>query len=377
MTDRSNYATLVDSIFGAGTASFDVTDTQSNNVIGALGKPGQFVEFSANFEQRLHRLAASIKSDGTLQKEIHAAINKIVTSEWDGAYAELCALDYFLADALTGPGEVDLDRTLSASETLALEMGMQNANHDMSFPRLGVSMDTKLLSDKVGGLLDGVFKDFRKAKGIEHLTILPSYNHAEDFTTFQTNRQKLLEELTLHVDINTRPSTLVSHVIPGLSYKFGWDAGVLVGVNSYSPFQHAKNHHHLLFGHAKKFSKMEPTVIVFVIFPWPGEKVFPFEDSKQQFFKSFGDYFFTDYLNSSDLAKDFNNKFTSEISASNVTKHLSGIIFLEDNSILAKTPNDLNVNASFIWNPNALYPLVVSPLEACLLARSAIDLKTV
>lgn len=377
MTDRAHYATLVDGICGVGAATFDVADAQSNNVIGALGKPGQFVEFSANFEQRLRRLYASIQAEGTLRKEILAAINRIVTSEWDGAYAELCALDYFLADASTGPGNVVLDRTVPAFETLASEMGMLNANHDMSFPNLGVSMDTKLLSDKVGGILEGIFKDFRTAKKIKHLTILPSYNGDEDFAAYQANRQKLLDELGQGVDINVRPSTLVSQVISGLSYKFGWDPGVLTAESFYSPLEHAKNHHRLLFGHTKKFSKVEPTVIVYVLFPWAGENVFHFDDSKKLFFKEFGDRFFSGYLSSPDPAKNFNSKIKSAISAGAVTKHLSGIVFLEDDSILAKAPNDLNVTASFLWNPNALHPLAGSRLEALLQARGALDLQTV
>ncbi|WP_208630428.1 hypothetical protein [Ectopseudomonas oleovorans] len=377
MTDREHYALLVDGIFGIGTATFNAADTQSNDVIGALGKPGQFVEFNANFEQRLRRLAASLHADETLRKEILAAINKIVTSEWDGAYAELCALDYFLADVSTGPGNVALDRTVPASQTLASEMGMQNANHDMSFPRLGVSMDTKLLSDKIGGILEGIFKDFRNAKNIEKLTILPSYNGDQDFATYQANRKKLLSELIHGVDVNLRPSAFVSKVISGLSYKFGWDTGVLTAASSYSPLEHAKNHHRLLFGHAKKFSKVEPTVIVFVLFPWTGERVFHFDDSRKPFFKEFGDRFFSDYLSSSDSAKNFNSNIKSAILAGDVTRHLSGILFLEDDSVLAKTPNDLNVKASFLWNPNALHPLAGSLLEARLLARGAFDLQTV
>lgn len=377
MTDRAHYATLVDGIFGVGTVTFDEADARSNSVIGALGKLGQFVEFSANFEQRLRRLAASLQADQTLRKEILAAINKIVTSEWDGAYAELCALDYFLANASTGPGNVVLDRTVPASQTLASEMGMQYANHDISFPSLGVSMDTKLLSDKVGGILEGVFKDFRTAKKIKNLTILPTYNRDEDFATYQAKRQKLLDELDQGVDINVRPSTLVSQVISGLSYEFGWDPGVLMAESSYSPLEHAENHHRLLFGHAKKFSKVEPTVIVFVLFPWTGENVFHFEDSKRLFFKEFGDHFFSGYLSSPDPAKNFNSKINSAILAGDVTKHLSGILFLEDDSVLAMTPNELNITASFLWNPNALHPLAASRLEACLLARGAFNLQMV
>ncbi|MDX6007319.1 hypothetical protein [Cupriavidus necator] len=228
------------------------------------------------------------------------AINKIVTSEWDGAYAELCALGYFVADAATVLGNIVLDHTVPASQTLASEMGMQHANHDMRFPSLGVSMDTKLLSDKAGSILEGIFNDFREAKSIENLTVLPSYNPGEDFITFQANRQKLLDELKQGVDLNVRPSMLVSQVISGLSYKFAWKPGVLTAENSYSPLEHAKNHHRLLSAHAKKFSTAEPTVIVFVIFPWTAETVFPFDDLKKLFFKKFGDHLFTGYLSSPD-----------------------------------------------------------------------------
>jgi hypothetical protein len=377
MTDRGTYAALVDGIFGAGTANFNVVDPESNHVIGALGNPTQFAAFCANFEQRLRRLAASLDADGSLRKETVAAINKIVTSEWDGAYAELCALDYFLADANTGPGNIVLDHTVPASQTLASEMGMQDANHDMRFPNLGVSMDTKLLSDKIGGILEGIFKDFREAKKIKNLTILPSYNLDDDFVTYQASRRKLLDELNQGVDMNVRPSKLDSKVIPGLSYEFAWSPGVLTGERCYSPSEHAMNHHRLLFGHAKKFSKVEPTVIVFVIFPWTGENVFHFDESKKLFFKQFGGHFFSDYLSSPVSANNFNGKIKSTISAGDVTRHLSGVIFLEDDSIIAKSPNDVNVKASFLWNPDALHPLAGSRLEATLQARRAFDLRTV
>lgn len=375
MTDRKSYAALVDGIFGVGTAAFDVNQSQTNNVIGALANSGQFVEFTANFEQRLRRLAAAVVADRTLRKEIVAALQKLVTSEWDGTYAELCALDYFLADAATGPGNVVLDRTVPSTDTLASEMGMTNANHDLRFPGLGVSMDTKLLSDKIGGILEGIFNDFRKSKGIKSLTILPSFDRDEDFSIYKANRMNLLNELVQGVDINIKPAELVSQVISGLSYVFAWNPGVISAESSYSPVEHAKNHHRLLFTHAKKFSKVEPTVIVFVLFPWTDERVFYFDDTTKVFFKEYGDQFFFGYLASGDPAKKFNNKFTSAMSAGDVTKHLSGVLYLVDDSVLAKTFNDVNVKASYLWNPNAVHALAGSPLEASLKARGAFDLR--
>jgi hypothetical protein len=375
VTDRAAYAALIDGIFGAKAATFDVADTQTNYVIRALATPNDFAEFKANFTERLRRLHTAVLADGALRKEILAAVNRIAGTEWDGAYAELCALDYFLAESETGPGNIVLDRTVPATDTLASEMGMQNANHDMSFPGLGVSMDTKLLSDKTGQILDGIFKEFRAIKGIKDLSILAGYDLDDDFEQYQVNRQRLIGELVSGVDPAAKPVKFTSAVIPGLLYTFAWKPGVYSSQGSYSPHEHAQRHHPLLFGHAKKFSRVDPTVIVFVIFPWSGEKVFPFDNTKKIFLREFGWHFFNDYVGSIAPAKKMNKKIQSSISADSVTRHLSGVIYLEDRGITAHDPKQLNVEASYVWNPNALHLLSGSPLEIALHRRGAFDLQ--
>ncbi|SEH40174.1 hypothetical protein [Tardiphaga sp. OK245] len=374
MTPRAVYASLLHRIFGAGSATFDVIDARSNSVIGALAHPTDFLQFKSNFEERLRRLSVAIQADTMLGKEVLATVNRIVDAGWDGAYAELCALDYFLAAPETGPGKILLDRTVCAASTLASEMGMQYANHDMSFLDLGISMDTKLLSDKTGEILNGIFSDYRAAKGIKRLLIVPSYDLDDDFEQYSANRKALLKELIDGVDTAARPDTFRSAVIPGLSYAFAWNAGVYFGEGVYSPHEHAKNHHPLLFGHAKKFSRNEPSLITFVIFPWSGEKVFPFDDSKRTFFKKLGEHFFNDYLSSGEPATKFNKKFKSAMSAGDVTKYLSGVIYLEDACITASDPKQLNIDASFIWNANAAHSLANHALEAALRHRGACDL---
>lgn len=376
MIQRTVFASLVDRVFGNGSATFDTTLIQSNNVIGALAHPTEYTTFKKNFEARLQRLNTAVLIDASLRKEVLAAVNRIADAGWDGAYAELTALDYFLAEPETGPGKILLDRTVLATETLASEMGMEKANHDMSFPALGVSMDTKLLSDKTGEILEGIFKDFRSAKGIKNLLIVPSYNLDSDFAHYSANRGALIKELIDGVDTITQPNGLTSKVIHGLSYRFAWKSGVYFGERSYSPLEHAQRHHPLLFGHAKKFSRHEPTVIVFVIFPWAGENVFLFEDPKRIFFKHFGQHFFNDYLGCSESASKHNRKFKSTISTSEVTRHLSGIIYLEDQTIMATNPDQLNVGASYIWNKNAIHPLSGHLFETTLQRRGAYNLSS-
>lgn len=301
-------------------------------------------------------------------------MNRIADSGWDGAYAELSALDYFLAEQQTGPGKVILDHTVPATETLASEMGMQNANHDLSFPALGVSMDTKLLSDKTGDILKGIFNDYRKTKGIRNLLIVPSYDPDGAFDKYATSRKALLDEMVNEVDPAAQPATFHSSIIPGLSYSFAWGPGVCFGEGSYSPEEHARHHHSLLFGHAKKFSRLNPTVIVFVIFPWSSEKVFMFESSNRVFFKELGEIFFNSYMDSSVPAKSFNNKFQTMITADEVTRHLSGIIYLEDKTITATDPTLLSISASYILNENSTHSLFEHELEEILKRRGAYNL---
>ncbi|WP_028601758.1 hypothetical protein [Ottowia thiooxydans] len=372
MTHRSDYAAFVDNIFGAGSATFDVTKTLSNNVIGALAHPDEFAEFKTNYASRLRRIEAAINIDPSLRKDVLGAVNRVAEDEWDGAYAELCALDYFLAIPQTGPGNIELDRTLPASDTLASEMGMQNANHDMRLKTLSVSMDTKNLSDKTGQILKGIFDEFRKAKGIVRMTIVPTYDHDGDFTPYVVNRPKLLAELVNGVDVKARTPRLKSQVILGLSYEFAWNAGAYVSTRSYSPEEHATKHHTLLFGHIKKFSRVEPTVITYVMFPWAGESVF-LGPGKEAFQTAFGRQFFNNYIGSVDLASKFNKKVKSNIPAADVTKHLSGVIFLDDKSITAVDPSHINVDASFVWNRNAIHSLIDHPLDFELRRRGAVD----
>ncbi|MBY6346566.1 hypothetical protein E5C31_11400 [Providencia rettgeri] len=372
MTNRSNYAAFVEAIFGTQSVTFDVTKTGSNNVIGALANPNRFAEFTANYRERLRRLEVATKADPTLRKGLLDAVNRVAEDEWDGAYAELCALDYFLAAPQTGPGNIDLDRTVPASDTLASEMGMQNANHDMRLTALGVSMDTKNLSDKTGQILEGIFDEFKKSKGIASMAIVPTYDRGDDFMLYVMNRAQLVAELVNGVDVRARTPQLRSQVIPGLSYQFAWNAGVYGSASSYSPLEHATKHHTLLFGHIKKFSRVEPTVITYVMFPWSGESVF-LGFGKEAFQTEFGRQFFNNYIGSVDLACKFNQKVTSNITAEDVTKHLSGVIFLDDKSITAKNPAQINVDVSFVWNKNAIHSLSGHPFDVELRNRGAVD----
>jgi hypothetical protein len=373
MTSKANYAQLIDQVFGAGAVTFDIQDPSDNNVIGALASTSDFFQFQAAFKARLERLNAALTCNANLRKPVLVAVNSIGDkNNWDGAFAELTALDYFVAG--NDPCDIELDVTMPAAETLAKEMGKTNANVDLVLRNFGVSLDTKLLSDKTGDLLKGIFAEVLRKKGIARLPIIPTYAFDQAYEPFETQRKRLVAELEKLLDPVTRPPSAQSNIIPELSYEFAWDRGAYGYGTIYSPEEHAHNHHPLLFKHAKKFSVVRPSGIAFVHFPWSGEKLFPLGDANRRFFRQFGEEFFSGYAASPEPAKRFNRDFKSAMLADDVSRYLSFLIFLEDKSVTATDPSAINVVASYRVNPRAKMPVMGSLFEGYLKSRAAMDL---
>jgi hypothetical protein len=346
-----------------------VNKGESNNIIGAIGKPSQFSCFSAAFIARLKRIAKAVHLNQSLLKPVKQALNQIADSKnWEGAYAELAAIDFWLAAPDTAEGRLTLDVTIPAIKTLADEIGQQDANFDGHLKLFDIFFDTKALTDKIGDILDGIIQEAQKKAKIQ-ITILPNYDIDMPFELFQKKRKELYNELLIALDPQKQAPMLKSLVIDGLTYRFAWRAGVLTGASTYDPIEHAINHHTLLFKHAKKFHRSTPSLIVFVNFPWYGEKIFPLGDSSSKFYAEFSRLFFNFYLNKNDEAKQYNNSFISGITAEDVTKYLSGILFLEDNCVLSETPDQVNINAYYYLNPHAKNSLINTEFSQYLAKR--------
>jgi hypothetical protein len=347
-----------------------------NNVIGALCSKDSFPVFRENYQERIKRLYNAGLSNKKLQNNIVHNIKTIASKEWAGAYAELCALDYFLYHLKS---EIETNYTINASDTLAREMNMKKSNYDIFLREFDILMDTKILLNKTEDILNGIFKDFREQIGAMDLLIIPEYSPDDDFSIYQDKRKEILDELirATNVKMQMPKGRVESEVIDGLTYTFAWKSGSYFSESKYSPYEHAKNHHTLLFKHAKKFCIRRPTILVFVIFPWFSESSLVIEDSKKIFLKMFCHHFFYDYMDSPKLAKNFNQQIESNISAYNVTKSLSGIIFLEDMSITSYNPSQLSINASYMWNENAQHLLFNNPIGNFLQEARAFDLKGV
>jgi len=242
-----------------------------------------------------------------------------------------------------------LDVTIPATDTLASEMGFTNANLDGYFSNHDIYFDTKVLSDKSGQIIDGVIKQVKEKIGINEVTFLPSYNQDLAFEDFQRNRNNIYNELLDAINISDKPKYIKSNIVYSLSYRLSWEPGVIIGESEYNPKNHAYNHHTLLFQHAKKFHRNKPSAIIFVNFPWFGEKISPMGNAKEIFYKNLCEDFFNGYENEpTKKGKMFNRKIHTEISAYDVTKHLSFILFIDDHSIL-RDANNKNMLKSFAY----------------------------
>lgn len=352
VNDSENYKDIVENIFGKNTCGIDVSEGATNNVIGALNHT-QFGAFTTSYKKRLERLNILYSSHGKYQDLLNT-INQVADDKnWEGAYAEIVSYDYLNSnnDWLSEP--INLEKTVPATETIAENLGHQNANFDGEYTDFNICFDVKILSDKTGIILSGIFKDAQKKTGRSNFSISPEYPLDIDYAVFQTNRKQLLDELLSFLTGDQEPKSIKSQVVPDLRYVIIWGSGVLMTESTYNPYLHAKNHHNLLFKHAKKFSKVNPSLIVFVVFPWFSEKISSLGRANEIFYRSFSRRFFCEYAAKPVKAKEIFKKYSGEDSIFDVTRKLSGVLFLEDSSITANTPTEQNIEGFAYLNPNA------------------------
>lgn len=128
-------------------------------------------------------------------------------------------------------------------------------------------------------------------------------------------------------------------------------------MRTYHPFHHAQNLHKHVFNYAKKFIKDKPTLIVLVTFPWYNQVLLNYDESNKILYRALARRVFCQYMNNSTVFSEFNSKFNGIQTIFEVTRNLSGIIFLEDNCIKGENPNSANINTFVYLNPNSKNPL--------------------
>lgn len=365
MTALENYSVLIDSIFGAGTTTFNTTTDLRNNVTGALQHPTEFLAFKANFTARLHRLKEIYSTHSEYLKDIIVQLNLIAdNSNWEGAFAELATYDHLNQDILNHKtyihNPIKPNVTLSNTVSFAAECGKHETNLDGFVEDRLLYFDVKCFKDNVTEILEGVYKDLKTHLGTNDIHITAEHALDTSYDDYKTKRRQLLDELKAGITVAKKETYYRSSVIPNLSFRILWGAGILIAERTYTPFSHAENFHKTVFNYANKFMKNEPTVIVLVVFPWYNLVVSDFSNSNVELYRALSRRVFCQYKHDPTLFQTFNSKFTGSQTIYEISNYVSGIIFLEDKTILSEEPDNTNVKSFVYLNPNAVHQLTRS-----------------
>ncbi|MDI6803295.1 MAG: hypothetical protein QME58_05540 [Bacteroidota bacterium] len=353
MTDRQNYKQIIESIFGVHTESFNPGSSLTNNVIGALNN-GDYKKFSNAFTERLKRLNQIYSAQDKDRKNLLVQVNAIATNTWEGAYSELVAFDFLNRDKKYTPDPISLNKDIDPNRTFAVELGQTgSANLDGWFSEYDVYFDVKSLKDNVREMLLGICNEIRKQLKRDDIAIIPDYPLTLSYRNIQDKRDLLLKEFETKIDQVKKTPFIQSQVINNLKYRIVWGKGIAVTMQVHNMHQLAEQYHRIVFLHAKKFVKGRPFFLVFVVFPWFNGIITDFLDSNKKFYRAFARRVFCQYISTKTLFKELCPNFSGNQTIFDLTKKLSGLIFLEDKCIEERENESENVSSFIYLNPNA------------------------
>lgn len=346
------YQKLCDEVFGAGNVT--IKQAPDNNVIGTFKYLDDYIEFKKNFRKRLVRLRKRFEGTPSYLALLEQVKQIADPKNWEGAYAELAAYDVMWNDYVMTP--LELDKTLLVTDSYAGEMGYKATNEDGYVSDYGLYFDVKILADTVGTILKGVIDEaIKNSAQTVRCDILPEYPYDDDDEDYGgANRNLLLTELTVFLKAhNTEASgkrTFCSKVIPRLSYHILWGGGINTAMHEYNPYRHAEETRHLVFKrYTKKIMKNEMFVLVLVKFPWYNNVMSSFIDADHVYYRSLARRTFCEYLNNNTPMSSVVPKFTGGETVDEVSRHLAGIVFIDDNII-----KEDGYSCNVIMNPNAV-----------------------
>lgn len=342
----------IDDVLGRGTIV--VNDKNfGNNVVGAWKYIEDFKTFRASLVDRITKLKDSLSIASNIRVYKNLISNLGSSNNWEGTYAEIVAYSILKNDYNE---EYTLDVTRKASFALASKMGMNNINYDVLLPDYGVYMDVKAFTDTVGDILhNSIIKNVLQHNEFKslQLNILPQHPLDENDDLYKANVQslqtELAEQLREMIKKRKKHHSFTSAIVPSLGYHILLGAGVNSSESSYSPFRHAEGlKDFIIKRYCNKFAIRRPFFLVLVNFPWYNQITQNTFGYNKIFYRSIARRTFIQYEKSTILASSINPQYRGKGLAKHVARKLTGLIFIDDNSI-----NGNGYDAYVYINPNA------------------------
>lgn len=343
---KYNYQLIVDYIFGKGNIVIDIDDKR-NNLIGSLCTPGYRI-FRQNFISRLKRLKDKYSTNQNAFKCIYTQVKLIADNHnWEGAYGELAAYDILYNENIVGG--IELDKTISASESFSVNLGMAVTNEDLYFAESDIYCDVKIMADTIGKMLKGLVESVVKSKQLGNkCLVMPEFPLDDIEEDYQKNYATIKKEL--ENNLKEGCGNIISACCPRLKFNVSWK-GYGSSVSSYDPYKRAERMKcAILKRYSKKFTKNHPFMLVMVNFAWYNQIDRDSFGDNQVLYRSLARRLFCDRSDANVSFTSVEPKFNGNETVSDVTKKISAILFIDDFSV---TKLDDNYTAYLYLNPNA------------------------
>ena len=366
MTDIENYRKIVENIVHQ---DFDLPQSDTtNNCIGALNNRSNFAVFTNNFIDRVQRICDFCKNDQETISNILIALKSIGIAKgykWSGPYSELVALDYWIQfNNLEELKYVDRGPVHSFEDSLAKRIGQKEVDLDISFDLsfTKIYMDVKSLIPTHLELVDQILDMLKKRTSSDDYLIAIDDLFEVDFLRtkkdyiYELRSGNLIDQLEQCV---REKRVFYEHTLmSGTKAKFriayigtGSNA-VLTTMRSMDPYRLASDYKYKVLDYYNKLLISKPSFITFVANPWFNREMSDFAGFDDTFYRALARRTFMELTkNDDDMGDYFEELIGKNIKISDVAKLISGIIFIDDHSILEAGKNLYKVY--IFTNPNA------------------------
>ena len=344
-----------------------------NNCTGALlGE--HFETFKKNFIERLQRLNNYFQKDANQINSIKKTAIDIAQDSgyfWAGPYSELIALDYWiqfkdLTDIkFINKGKSDEFEISLYEDSLAKKIGKKEVDIDLSFTLhfTKVYMDIKAYKPTHYEITDRIIEIIKKTGNYSNILIgLENLNGGNFFEASKdlTNEIKSGAIITnIKSAIANKNKLYIHELSSGNKYRFRIEypneQGIttLITEDSIDPYYKAYNNKYKFLNYSNKLLISEPSLLVFVVNPWFNRELYEANDFSKRYYRAVTRRVFIELSqNQTKMNELFVDIENEELKVSDVAGKITGIIFIEDKSILEIDDNKL-FNAYIYLNPRA------------------------
>lgn len=325
---------------------------------------------------RLRRIGRSYQNNTAELEKLQKTLRDLFSERnWIGAYAELCALDFFCHPnypqtlAHISPPTIshsirpnDKDITV---KTYAEELGGKcEINVDVFWDFYGVYSDVKVLKCNVTEILNSAYRKVWPKGRAPRITCDFPVDGSRHLLT--NNIPKIIEALKKAAVTQERVVSVRLPALGDIRFTLQWRAGVQISEFSIDPYRQAAERYRDVFSFVNKFVVDARFFLTFVRSDLFSPDFVPFDEDVRVFYRAFARRVFLQHQHSTLRFSDVNREFFGSQTVSEVLRSIGGVLFLDDgyNSIGKRRANkDWSDVAGYLYlNPNAGEPHPLSLL---------------